>query len=128
MGARPEPGRPGRLDGGGQPAGEFDAIAEWGHGQRDPFTGAFEWYEDIPPEILADPEGEGQLVVSWTRIDAVSTLLIADFQSEYGIELEPAMRIRPWRWFEQRVHGLLAADTRLARHFAAAETPDDDGG
>jgi len=57
----------------------------------------------------------------------VSTLLIADFQSEYGIELEPAMRIRPWRWFEQRVHGLLAADTRLARHFAAPDREEEPG-
>jgi hypothetical protein len=38
------------------------------------------------------------------------------------------MRVKPWRWFEDRVHGLLAADTRLARHFAAPETPDDEGG
>jgi hypothetical protein len=37
------------------------------------------------------------------------------------------MRVRPWRWFEHRVNGLLAADTRLARHFAP-ETPDDEGG
>jgi hypothetical protein len=55
-------------------------------------------------------------------------MLVADFHSEYGTELEPAMRVKPWRWFMYRVHGLLAADTRLARHFAAPETPDDEGG
>jgi hypothetical protein len=42
----------------------------------------------------------------------------------YGVDVEEPglLRSRTYRWLLVRVRGLLAADTRLARHFA----PDDD--
>ena len=43
-------------------------------------------------------------------------LLVADFRSEYGIGLALGEPL-PWREFRPLVVGLLAVDSRIARHF-----------
>lgn len=41
----------------------------------------------------------------------------------YGVDAESGiLAARSWRWLVVRIQGLLAADTRLSRHFA----PDDE--
>lgn len=44
----------------------------------------------------------------------------------YGIDVEQPglLRERSFRWLLTRIRGLLAADTRLARHFAPDEDDD----
>lgn len=47
------------------------------------------------------------------------TLVEADLHSEYQIDVEDPDLLyeRTGRWLEARILGLLAGDTRLARHF-----------
>lgn len=47
-------------------------------------------------------------------------LLEADFQSEYGIDLDRE-RGRSWRWFQVRALGLLSIESRIYRKFAPKE-------
>jgi hypothetical protein len=87
------------------------SFDQYGWGEKDPITGQYEGY-DLPREVV--PTGEP---VGWNDIIAQWSLLEADFSSEYGVELEDAFLTRSWRWFTVKLSGLLAADTRLSRHF-----------
>ena len=49
---------------------------------------------------------------------------MADFATEYGLHLMGVNRDLPWREFEVYLTGLLAADTRLYRHFAPEREAD----
>lgn len=51
--------------------------------------------------------------------------MVADFASEYGIRL--AVADLKWLEFLALMRGLLAADTRLRRHFAADDEPTEGG-
>jgi hypothetical protein len=114
---------------GGDPGGDsgprgLEAIAEFGRGEVDPETGLFDWY-DIPPGHAARrvvDEGERGSV---TILEVVEQweLLVADFRSEYGIGLALGEPV-PWREFRPLVAGLLACDSRLARHFTPPERHD----
>jgi hypothetical protein len=45
--------------------------------------------------------------------------LVADFRSEYGVDLEDAVHTHSWRWFAFLATGLLSApDSRIFRRFA----------
>lgn len=115
MGARAGPGSPGRRD---QRGGErrFDHLAKYGRGRIiDEATGEYEWYEI--------PKDEGR-AVTWQAILDQPRLIAADFLSEYGIRLSRVGNRLSWREFTLMVEGLLAADTRLSRHFRAQ---DDEG-
>lgn len=50
---------------------------------------------------------------------------MADFASQYGIRL--AVTDVTWREFCVLLTGLLSADTRLARHFAAQDRTEEEG-
>jgi hypothetical protein len=50
-------------------------------------------------------------------------LIEADFHDVYGVDLEQVFRVKSYRWFTVRVHGLFASDSRLARHFAPTPEP-----
>lgn len=50
--------------------------------------------------------------------------MVADFASEYGIRLGTGEFVA-WREFEVLLGGLLAADTRLFRHFTSTQEVDD---
>lgn len=107
----------------GADAGEAEqgseAVERYGRGEQDPVTGLYEWYEDIPTTVTT-PGTE----VSWAQIFEAWTLVEADFQQAYGIDLERQLR-RSWRWFAVRCTGLLSSpDTRLYRHFAATQQPE----
>ncbi len=108
-----------RPPGSAQPRGAargYDAIAQYGRGERDPISGVYEWYE-IPQ---GNPARGGQLV-GWPEILTHWPLIEADLHSEYGIDTGAGALLRPWPWLRTRIVGLLSADTRLAR----ALTPPD---
>lgn len=116
MGARAGPGSAGRRDQGG---GErrFDHLAKYGRGRIvNEATGEYEWYEI--------PKDEGR-TVSWDAILNQPRLIAADFLSEYGVNLAQVGNGLSWRAFAWMVEGLLAADTRLSRHFRGDDGPAD---
>jgi hypothetical protein len=118
VGARPKPGSTGRRDGGHR---RFDHLAQYGRGRIiDEETGEYETYEI--------PQAQG-VPVSWSQILAEPQLIAADFRSEYGIRLADLGNALSWREFATHVEGLLACDSRLARHLHALneEVDDDDG-
>lgn len=106
-------GDPGAGDG----ATGLDAIAQYGKGELDPATGLFEWY-DLPPDHAARRIVEDGSQGSVTILSVVEQweLLVADFRSEYGIGLALGEPLA-WREFRPLVVGLLATDSRIARHF-----------
>jgi hypothetical protein len=126
VGARPEPGSTGRRDQGNESRDrggrrKFDHLAQYGRGRIvDEETGEYEAYEI--------PEAQG-VPVSWSQILAEPQLIAADFRSEYGIRLADLGNDLSWREFATHVEGLLASDSRLARHLHAMneEVDDDDG-
>ena len=118
MGVEHLPGSTGRRSG-GQPGAETgDPLEACGRGRKDPHTGLYEWYEDVPDDI----KGQGQGVSVLTLLEQWP-LVECDFQSEYGIRLSTTDL--SWREFLTRLTGLLIkTDTRLWRHFS---TETDEG-
>jgi hypothetical protein len=124
-GHRPKSTLGGDPGAGSGPRG-LDAIAEFGRGQLDPETGIFEWY-DIPPghparRRVKDDDDSQAGSLSFLTIVEQWDLLVADFRSEYGIGLALGERIA-WREFRPLVAGLLACDSRIARHFQPPPEP-----
>ena len=125
MGAGADPGTPGPDDERGGPSTGLDAIEQYGRGERDPETGVYDWYE-----LPEDHEAHGEASGGFTLLDLIDhwSLIVADFQSEYGIELES------WHgtgsMFRDRLEGLMFQGTRLfwraTREQPAAEDEDDD--
>lgn len=121
MDGRYGPGSTSRLEGGSSGSGEepltgLAAIAQYGEGKQDA-DGRFEFYNLPAGHAATRPKSSGE-AVAWLTIFEQPDLLISDFHSEYGIHLEQVLTVLPWRDFESRVTGLLAADTRLGRFFA----------
>lgn len=102
--------------GDGQGKSGYEAIEEYGWGEKDPLTGIYEGY-DLPKQLR-----QSGREVSWADLFAQWTLLEFTFHSALGIDLEDVWRRKSWRWFSVRVKHLLSTDTPLARYFA----PDDD--
>ena len=64
----------------------------------------------MPASVVATP-GES---FDWGRVFELWGFVEADFNTEYGVNLEDALA-RSWRWFRVRLFGLLAkGGTRLA--------------
>ena len=121
MGGRNLPGSTGRLDGGEPAAAQgIEALDQYGRGEKDPDTGLWEWYEDVPQELGARATGFSLLALC-ERWD----LLVADFASEYGIRVATAGL--SWREFRSYLTGLLACDSRLRRHFAPEDYEPEKG-
>jgi hypothetical protein len=115
VGARPRPGSTGRLNAGG--ARKFDHLARYaaeGAHIIDEETGEYSEYEVTDSEAHA---------VEWDQILDQPGLIFNDFLSEYGLDLRTLGNRLSWREFAVRVEGLLAADTRIARHFAPDPKP-----
>jgi hypothetical protein len=103
---------------GGSTSPEGGDLDQYGRGEYDEATGLYEWY-DLPPERA---QGKGQ-AFSLTELLAQRALVVADFASEYGVELETWAGT--WRMFLDRLTGLLHTDSRLARHFQPKEDDAD---
>lgn len=121
MGGGPKPKPAGLLEGGGsqgQGLTGLDAIAQFGEGKRSWITGQYESY-NIPPGHAAsrakDGDAEG---IRWHEIVEQRQILVADFRTEYGIDLDDEWASMPWAKFEDLVNGLMQANTRLGRFFA----------
>lgn len=101
-----------------------EAISKYGHGQKDPNTGLYEWYE-LPKER----NGEVGTPVSWLELLNEWALIEALFHTEFQVDLSKVLYTETWRWFTVRVRLLLRTDNPLSRHFApddepTAEVPD----
>ncbi len=123
MGVGYRPGRVGRPVGGGHPeepeaASGLEAIAQYGVGERDPFTGSYEAYDFPEGHPATQTAEEGRRVTRDELLAAPWDLIGADFASEYAIRLVGS-DIR-WPEFRLLLTGLLSADTRIARYFAPA--------
>ncbi len=105
-----------RLPGG---TSGLDAIAQFGVGRCDA-SGVYEAYDIPEGHAAAQTHREGSKQISWRNLVEKFGLIEADFSSEYGVELADVFHVRTWRWFSVKVAGLMAADTRIARHFAPA--------
>lgn len=105
------PGSESRLYGGIWRGDE--AENPYGRGQYDPVTGLWDYYEE--PEEAGAHAGP---LIGWAELIGQWKLLESDFHEVYGADLSREVHRQTWRWFDVRVQGLLAADTRLARHFA----------
>jgi hypothetical protein len=106
----------------GQPGAAAGSWRDrYGRGARDPVSGLYEWYE-IPEDLARQRDGEA---VSWEAILSHWTLIEADLQQQYGIDVEDRalMRGRTWRWLRLRIVGLLNTDSRL--HRALAPDPEE---
>ena len=130
MERRARPGNVGRAGGSGeheqQATGDLEDLDQYGYGEKDPATGIWSNY-DIPAGHPANrlEEGPGQSI-AWDAIVQQWPLIVADFASEYSIRL-PTTSMR-WPEFDHLVSGLLAADTRLHRHFfPPKQDPTDEG-
>lgn len=113
--------RPKSVDGVRESAGTKQGsktLDEYGRGDYDEATGLYEWYEDVPEEVT------GGKPISWVDLFKAWKLIEADFNSEYGINLERELRHMSWRRFAVLVTGLLNADTRIQRRF---QERSDDG-
>ena len=77
---------------------------------------------DLPPGHEGHGGQEGG--VSWAEVLEQWGLVEADWLSEYGERLTVAWPRLTWREFRVLVAGLLAADTRLGRHFANTTQTD----
>lgn len=120
MGVRRPPfgGEPGEPQ--GTPGGVILPDHEHGRGTYDPETGLWEWYE-----LPEDRQDGGGTPVSWEQILTNWPTVADDLLSEYGIDVyAPEVRRRPWWWLRDRIRGLLAADTRIARLLAPPRLPD----
>jgi len=101
--------RSGSGDNGGQR--KFDHLARYGRGRIiDEETGEYETY-DVP-------DGEGRSF-DWAEILDAPRLIAAELPVEYGIDLATLGNELSWREFATYVEGLLACDSRLARHLNA---------
>jgi hypothetical protein len=98
------------------------ALDQYGGGEKDPVTGLYEWYE-VPDGVT-----KAQHTLSWDAVfdDDCWPLLVADFQSEYHINLRAVFRTQSWDWFTDCVAGLMSCDSRLFRHFYHPEEVDDE--
>lgn len=114
------PGILGRREGGPDNDGGgltgYAAIAKYGYGRQDPYTGRFEGY-DLPSGHAASRSKEDAKGVEWSAVFGQLTLVIADFQ-DLGIDLTAGLHRLSWVRFEALVQGLMFADSRLARFFA----------
>jgi hypothetical protein len=97
----------------------LDQVAQYGGGERDPITGLYEWYEEVPKELT----GAGGSV-SWSEIIGNWDALEFSFTA-IGVDLEASFRCRSYRWFKAHVRGLLSTDSLIARCLAPEpeETP-----
>ena len=122
MGVGYRPGNVGRLDGGQthEPR-RFDHLAKYGRGRIiDEATGEYESYD------LSANEAEGTPLDTLEVLDQI-VLIKADFASEYGIHLHalPSSALTWWDFLDY-LQGLMAANTRLARHFAPTQEPTEE--
>ncbi len=95
----------------------YEAIEEYGWGDKDPITGIYEGY-DLPPQ-LARRAGNA---VTWPALLANWSLVVFTFHTALGVDLEDVWRVKSWRWFSARVRHLLSTDTPLSRFFAPDDT------
>jgi hypothetical protein len=127
VGVRWPPGTPSRLHGGeDRTLTGLDAIAQYGIGQRDPLTGLYEAYDIPAGHAAAQTQTPGERKgkpVTWPELIGQWSLLECDFGTQYGVELEDAIKIRTWRWFRVKCEGILAAETRINRYFFPPDTP-----
>lgn len=122
MGERPGPGSSGRPDG-GLTLGDLD---QYGVGERNPVTGLYSAY-NLPDGHPAEGREEGDYPPpTWAELLDCFELIVPDFASEYQVRLTVARRSMGWCEFRSLLFGLLAADTRLARHFRAKRNPEDE--
>lgn len=110
-------GESGNPEPGGSP------LDKYGRGEKDPITGIYEWYEEVPAGLKRPGKP-----IDWDDIFDCWELVEADFASHYHIDLEGAFRTRSWRWFAAMIAGLLSEDTRLHRMFRDDPTEVTDGG
>jgi len=118
VGGRRKPKSAGSVPDAPSPQSGYAAIAQYGQGDYDEETGQFEWY-DLPADF-EKPQG---VTLTWEAILTQWDLIEADFHDVYGVDLEQVFRVKSYRWFTVRVHGLFASDSRLARHFAPTPEP-----
>ena len=95
------------------------SLDQYGRGNKDPNTGIWDWYEEVPREVIA-PTGTP---VSWPAILDQWGLIEALFHSTYGVDLSKVHRTESWRWFVIRLRLLLRTENPLSRHFAPDEEP-----
>lgn len=120
MGTRLRPGTTSRLDGGnrgGEQLTGLAAIAQFGEGPQDA-NGRYAFYNIPSGHAASRTKAEQGEPVRWTEIVEQRQRLVADFRSEYGVDLDDEFDDMPWPWFEDHVAGLMQANTRLGRHFA----------
>jgi hypothetical protein len=94
------------------------AVERFGCGDYDEKSGLYEWYEDLPLEVLrpSKPIKYGDIFAQWSLVEA-------DFHEFYNVDLEDVFWVKSWRWFTVRVDGLLGCDSRLQRHFREDPEP-----
>lgn len=121
MGARPVPGSTGRrAEGGGGGLRRFDHLAEYaapGAYVIDEATGEYSEYEI--------PEATGT-AIEWEEILAHPRLIVADFQSEYGLDLVALGNSLTWHRFALLTEGLLACQSRIWRRLTDDKKPDEE--
>jgi hypothetical protein len=85
---------------------EQGIASQGGSGRYDKATGLWEFYDETPAEFV----GGASASPTWSAVLNQWSLVEADFQSIYGLDLERLVRKRSWRWFTIRVSALLARD------------------
>lgn len=130
MGVRVRPGSGGRGAGESSDRGEehpagFDAVAQYGVGQRDPATGAYEAY-DLPAGHPATQPEQETVRIEWETLLDNWPLIVAGFSASYGIRLLVTRMCWPEFWWH--LTGLLAdPDSLIARRLAPHdEAPHDE--
>lgn len=110
--------------GGKSPGAEAGAAREvdpdeYGHGDYDPETGLYEWYE-LPEEVTA-PQA-----LTWIDLLGQWDLIEADLHEHYGIDTATGiLAARDGRWIRTRIAGLLLTDSRLHAYVVALKKPQD---
>lgn len=119
MGIRYQPGSTSRPSGGTpREPRRFDHLAQYaapGAYIIDETTGEYSEY-DLTPEQAAPR-------IEWDDLLAQWPLIVADFASEYHLRLHVDMDGMTWQEFRHLLQGVLAADTRLHRHFNVEKEP-----
>lgn len=106
----------------------LEALDQYGQGERDPLTGLYEFYADLPASAGAIHEDGGGESVSWAKLAEVLDVVEYCFHADLGIDLAAVWDTASWRWFAVRLRGLLASETLLAAQFRTDEpTPRDQG-
>lgn len=104
-----DPGTMGPDDPGGGP------IVSWDPPMR-------RWYN---PEHMAPRNKPKEPDYDWTRILNAWVVVELDFHAIWGVDLEPLLHVRSFRWFRLRLIALLGQPNSKLRALLTQEVPAD---